>query len=91
MSTLLVSLIIIWILIPAPPLKSPLSEITTFRFIRPAIEKNSHQINNKKIVMGFLPYWNLQHTTIQPEVNRLVYFSLTIDGQGKINSRQKNG
>lgn len=91
LGALLVGLATIWLLAPDLPLISPLSEITTFRFIMPIIKKVSTEPANKKIIMGFLPYWNLKHTTIQPEITQLIYFSLTIDGQGKIITKQDGG
>ncbi len=63
------------------PLVSPVSSFTTFRFFQ------NHQaapLAKGKIVYGFLPYWNLKKTVIQPEMTHLSYFSLTIGGDGSL-------
>lgn len=62
------------------PLLSPLSSLTTFHFLR-GIDAQPHK---KKIVYGFLPYWNFDRVQIQPEITHLAYFSLTVGGDGKI-------
>lgn len=68
------------------PILSPLSSLTTFSFLS---EDRNYQ--KKRIVYGFLPYWNLDKTNIQPEVTHLAYFSLTIDGDGSIITREGAG
>ncbi len=40
--------------------------------------------DDKPIVMGFLPYWQIQSKDYSKYVNRIAYFGLTIDSQGKI-------
>lgn len=65
------------------PLLTPLSSLTTFSFL-PGISKQS----KKKVVYGFLPYWNIDSTTIQPEITHLAYFSLTIGNDGYIITRE---
>lgn len=81
------SLLLIWLLAPDLPLESPLSSISSFRFIM-SMEKRIEPPDNPKLVMGFLPYWNINRTTIQPEVSQLIYFSLAIDGKGNIVTHQ---
>ncbi|MBD3279430.1 MAG: hypothetical protein GF390_01830 [Candidatus Pacebacteria bacterium] len=63
------------------PLLSPLSSLTTFKFLNTITGEKPSQT---KIVYGFLPYWNLNKVTIQPEVTHLAYFSLTIGPDGNI-------
>lgn len=61
------------------PLVSPLSSLSTFSFTdEPSYKKN------KKVIYGFLPYWNLNNVTIQKELTHLGYFSLRIGSDGKL-------
>ena len=48
-------------------------------------------MEKKKIVYGFLPYWNLKSFALQPELTQLSYFSLTIGADGKIVSQTEDG
>ncbi len=68
------------------PLLSPITAATSFQFLPEAIRPHS-----KKVVYGFLPYWNLNSVTIQPEITHLSYFSLTIDGAGNLVTRSDGG
>ncbi len=61
------------------PLVSPITSLTTFSFLT----HSELPKNNKKIVYGFLPYWNTGKVTLQKELTHLGYFSLTMDAQGK--------
>lgn len=36
------------------------------------------------IVYGFVPYWNLKKTVVQPEITHLAYFSLPISESGEL-------
>lgn len=55
------------------------------------VNTNFHQNKDRnKIVYGFLPYWNLEKVDLQPELTHLSYFSLTIDGDGNILTRDKD-
>ncbi len=85
-------LILIWFLIPEVPLANPFLAASNLW------ENNTKQVlgkttplENPKKVWGFLPYWNLNNTSIQPEVNSLIYFSLTIDGKGNVITKQDGG
>ena len=62
------------------PLMSPINSLTSFSFLR----SPSHDPENKKVIYGFLPYWNLKKTIIQPELTHLSYFGLTIGGDGSL-------
>lgn len=61
------------------PLTSPISSLSTFRFIQQIIPRT-----HNKLVYGFLPYWNLDEAKLQPELTNLAYFGLTLGGDGKI-------
>ncbi len=61
------------------PIISPINSLTTFSFLN---EPHAMK-NNKKIIYGFLPYWNIDKVTLQDELTHLGYFSLTLDGNGK--------
>jgi spore germination protein YaaH len=43
------------------------------------------------VVYGFLPYWNVDKVTIQPELTHLAYFALTIGPNGQIVTRTPEG
>jgi len=62
------------------PLLSPLSQGQVFQFLQPAVHENK----NNKIIYGFLPYWNVSKVSLRPELTHLAYFSLTILGDGSI-------
>ena len=42
----------------------------------------------EKVVVGFLPYWLVNDIRKLPPVTELVYFSLALDNQGEIVTRQ---
>lgn len=65
------------------PLASPISSMTMFRFLA-----EPHSAHSNKAVYGFLPYWNLNKVTIQPEVTHLGYFSLGITSNGTLRTRE---
>ncbi len=83
---ILLGLALVWWYWWSTPLLSPLSELTTFKFIN-KLTPNSHD----KIVYGFLPYWNLEDAEIQPEVTNLAYFGLTLQGDGTVMTRGEDG
>lgn len=61
------------------PLSSPLGENGFSRFLQ-----TFPHLKTKKIVYGFLPYWNMSTVVLQPELTHLAYFSLTIDEDGTL-------
>jgi len=69
------------------PLLSPLTKNPVFQFLHDQTENPT----DSKVVYGFLPYWNLSKTTLQPELTQLSYFSLTIEGDGSIRTFQDGG
>lgn len=60
------------------PMLSPITSSTRFRFLR----EPSTQNTAKKVIYGFLPYWNQSSVTLQKELTHLGYFSLTIKADG---------
>ncbi|MGD9129326.1 MAG: glycosyl hydrolase family 18 protein [Candidatus Woesebacteria bacterium] len=82
-ATVAVSLYYFWEI----PLLSPLSSLTTFQFLE-GLKLPSPQ---KKIVYGFLPYWNLNKVKIQNETTHLAYFSLGIKANGAIKTKNEEG
>ena len=69
------------------PLFSPLSPGGKFKYllgIRPPAKP-------PKIVYGYLPYWNLDTVSIQPELTHLAYFSLGIAADGTILTKTADG
>ncbi len=83
LTTVFIFLVTVW-WFGEEPLTSPLSTLSSFSFLR-APRTSPH---GNKIVYGFLPYWNLQKTTIQPELTELSYFGLTIGGDGSLLVRE---
>jgi spore germination protein YaaH len=69
------------------PLASPINSLTTFKFLQEAEIFNQ----NKKIVYGYLPYWNLKKVTLQPELTHLSYFALAIARDGTLITRTDEG
>jgi spore germination protein YaaH len=67
------------------PFTSPLSESSTFRFLR------GTKSSQGKVVYGFLPYWNLAKVSPQPELTHLSYFGLTIGAGGELLTRTDEG
>jgi spore germination protein YaaH len=62
------------------PLASPINQLTSFHFTRHPIFRS----NNKKMVYGFLPYWNTNDLQLHDRLTRLGYFGLTIGQNGKL-------
>lgn len=81
------AIITIWYLWEAP-LLSPLSSLSKFQFLPGKIEQRQ---NKKRVVYGFLPYWNIDKVTIQPELTHLSYFGLNINHDGTILTRTEEG
>ncbi|NCS97070.1 MAG: hypothetical protein GW762_00550 [Candidatus Pacebacteria bacterium] len=69
------------------PLESPISSLTSFSFLR----SPTTSPKNKKVIYGFLPYWNVTKVTIQPELTHLSYFSLTIGADGSLITQTDEG
>lgn len=63
---------------------SPLTNSTTFQFLAGQIL--SARSGTDKVVYGFVPYWNLDDVTIQPELTHFSYFGLPITGAGTIST-----
>lgn len=78
-----ISFLIFW----DAPLASPVTELTTFRFLS---EANLFK-KEKKVVYGYLPYWNVSKVTVQPELTHLSYFGLTAAADGSIVTRTEDG
>lgn len=70
------------------PLLSPLTSQPRFEFLRDWTADKSGQA---KVVYGYLPYWNVNNVTLQPELTHLSYFGLTVAGDGSIVTRQEDG
>jgi len=73
------------------PLMSPLSEI---RGQRSGVSNWKSQIGGeRKIVTGFLPYWNFKYEpAIQyGKLTHLAFFGLNVNGDGTIQKREKQG
>ncbi len=70
------------------PLVSPITSSTTFQFLSGQKASTSSQ---KKIVYGFLPYWNIDKFSIHPELTHLGYFSLAIGADGSLLTKTEDG
>jgi hypothetical protein len=62
--------------------------------IAQALEGIAHTSTNKsgdkKIVYGFLPYWNMKTAQIPQTLTHVGYFSISIDAKGNIVTRESN-
>lgn len=77
-------LLIIWITWQ-PPIISPISPKTTFSFFSDSGVLG--QQTEKKVVYGFLPYWNVDSVTINSQMTHLAYFGLTIGSDGTLETQ----
>lgn len=69
------------------PLQSVLSKNSQLQYLQEIILPKRED----KMVLGFLPYWNLTTFTLQPELKELAYFSLTITADGNLLTRSAPG
>lgn len=69
-------------------LLSPITQTTTFKFLS---GKNYSDPSQKKVVYGFLPYWNINKTALHPELTHLAYFGLEIGADGNIITQNDQG
>lgn len=69
------------------PLTSPISELTSFSFL----QRTDFSSDDKKVIYGFLPYWNIDDATIQPELTHLGFFALTISPSGQLLTTSEGG
>ncbi|KUK79484.1 MAG: Glycoside hydrolase family 18 [Microgenomates bacterium 39_7] len=75
------------------PLVSPLTNNSWISFTThpQTLFSEIFSTNRKRIVYGFLPYWNLEDAVIQPEVTHLSYFGLNIAEDGSIETKDADG
>jgi len=66
------------------PLLSPITQNSSFQFLSNTDDITAHP---KRVVYGFLPYWNLNKFSLQPETTHLSYFSLEIGSDGSVLTR----
>lgn len=69
------------------PLQTPLSTHPIFQFLT----NQPPPTSSGKVVYGFLPYWNTNKVLLHPELTHLSYFSLTINGDGTVQTFQEPG
>jgi len=81
LAIIVIVLVVIW-LVAEPPLSSPLGD---------GFFSSSLPTENQTVVYGFLPYWNLDEATIQPELTHLAYFALGIEADGTITTQLDSG
>ena len=72
--------LIVWLRVYHAQLLSPVDQNSSFSFLQILGTKSVE----KKLVSGFLPYWNLKKTSLQPELPQLSYFALTIQADGSV-------
>jgi len=68
------------------PLVSPINQFSQFRFINNSFPTKK----NRKLIYGFLPYWNMAHFKPKEQLDRLIYFALAIQANGQIAVSGKN-
>ncbi len=78
--------IVIWVY-GSIPLTSPLTENPRFEFLHEMLP--SHPTD--KVVYGYVPYWNLDKMTLQPELTHLAYFGLTLGADGSFLTQTEEG
>lgn len=68
-----------------PPLVSPISSETSFSFLpyNPVMGSQTE----RKVVYGFLPYWNLSSVKLNDNITHVSYFALTIGGDGTLRTQ----
>lgn len=69
------------------PLVSPITSATTFQFLSGIYNVS----DDSKQVYGFLPYWNLNKTSLHPELTHLGYFGLSIGNDGNLLTQTEEG
>ncbi len=85
--TMISAVITIWFLWEVP-LLSPISSLSQFQFLTTQTKQKEQK---NRIVYGFLPYWNLENVSIQPELTHLSYFGLHITADGTILTQTEEG
>lgn len=75
------------------PLLTPLSPYTTFGFLNGenSVISKSSSSQVEKVIYGFLPYWNINKVSVQPEITHLSYFGLEIGPDGNILTENEEG
>lgn len=75
------------------PLVTPFTDTSWINFSAnpPLAFFENENSNKQRIIYGFLPYWNLNTATIQPELTHLSYFGLNIAEDGTINTKNEEG
>ena len=69
------------------PLSSAINNDSRLRYLKELIIPKK----DKKVVYGFLPYWNLRATKIEKELTHLAYFGLNIQADGEIMIKNADG
>lgn len=69
------------------PLQTAINSSSRLRYLKELIIPKKEE----KIVYGFLPYWNIDNTRLEPELTHLAYFGLDIAADGTLVSRSSDG
>lgn len=69
------------------PLSSSINHNSRLRYLKELIIPKKE----KRIVYGFLPYWNIKDLTIEKELTHLSYFGLSIAANGEIMTKDESG
>lgn len=86
MGGIILGSVVTWLVFGNAPLVSPLTDQPRFEFF-----SNLTPGNQNKVVYGFLPYWNINKTSLQPELSHLAYFSLTVGPDGRFITKNDDG
>ncbi len=86
--SMIAAVMTIWFLWEVP-LLSPVSSLSQFQFL--TSQAKPQEKAKPRIVYGFLPYWNLNKVTVQPELTHLSYFGLNISADGTILTQTEDG
>jgi len=69
------------------PLSSSIDSNSRLRYLKELIIPKQE----KKVVYGFLPYWNLKDIKVEKELTHLSYFGLNIAANGEIMTKDEDG
>lgn len=69
------------------PLSAAINSSSRLRYLKELIVPRQE----RKVVYGFLPYWNFNNFQLEPELTHLAYFGLDIAADGNLVSRTSDG
>ncbi len=71
--------------------EDPTSPLTASPWFGFEVPRTSPIPTSEFKIIGYLPYWNINKVSLQPELTQLSYFSLSIDADGTIKTTEDGG